>query len=146
MIRRLSLAISINIFKEFPIVQIIIITVICWIVVIHLIIYRPYVTKSTNLIQISVEICVAVSYTAAGLLISDNINKEPVGWTIFISVNLSYIIQLIHIIFTALKKLHAKIQARRGRNRTSPAYKLDNSIMRLSDIQREINTKQFLQD
>jgi hypothetical protein len=145
MIRRLALAISMNLFKEFPIAQISIISVMCWIVVIYLIIYRPYLKKSNNLIQIIVEICVAVSYTVAGLLINDNTNKEIIGWTIFISANLSYIIQLISIIFPVLKKLYLKIKARRERRRKS--IPLNNKI---ADIRRNIqvktNTMEVLQD
>lgn len=140
MIRRLMLAISFNIIKDYPIIQMSIISASCWSIVLYLVIYRPYQDKKTNIIQVSVEICISVVYSVLILLLNQIIDKEAVGWIIFISVNLSYIINLIPILFIAIMKIINRIRAYRDHNNPTKAnIKEESSYNMSSNITRPQN-------
>jgi hypothetical protein len=109
-IRRLILAISINLLKEIPFVQVLIISIFCWIVVLYLIIYRPYHNKTINVIQIIVEVCVATAYTVPICIIKGYLQQGLAGLIIYASINISYIVQLLPILLNAFQKLRAKIR------------------------------------
>ncbi len=116
MIRRIILAIGFHLIKMNSIIQLCAISLPCWSVVVYLLIYRPFVNKSTNMVQIVVEICVSVVYTIPGLLLKKEIDPEVIGWIIFSFINISYIIQLVPIILNAVRKLIRLIKSRRNKS------------------------------
>ena len=90
--------------------QVITCSLACWGVVAYLILYWPYADNKTNLLQLAVEICVAIVYTAAGILLQIDVDEEIIGWIIFVCVNLSFALQLSSIFLNAIKKLAAKFK------------------------------------
>lgn len=127
MIRRFNLAFCLHFIRNYPVAQVSAISLSCWSVVMFLMLFKPYLDKLTNIAQILVEICVAIAYTVPGLLIYKTLDRETVGWIVTISINLSYIIQLLPILYKAIQKLYAKIKAKRVQNR-------------LNDQSRQIDT------
>jgi hypothetical protein len=143
MIRRLILALSFNLFKDYTIIQISMVILSCWSIVLYLVIYKPYIQKMTNMIQISVEICISIAYTVLILLLKQELDQEAVGWIVFLSVNLSYIINLLPILMDAVKKLILRIRAKRddpnlnaniGMRRHSDIVPSRNDILRVESI------------
>ncbi len=130
MIRRYILIICFHLLREHPVAQVTIISLSCWLVVIYLAIYKPYIDQNTNFIQILVEMCVAIAYTVPGFLINDKLEQKTAGWMIFISVNLSYIIQLIPMLLNVIKKIYFKIKGRRQiHDNTSTSIKNQRSVI-----------------
>jgi hypothetical protein len=111
MIRRYILVICLHLLRNYPIVQVTTVSLFCWIVAIHLIVYRPYLDITNNLTQIIVEICVAAAYTGPLFLLNGVSDQETIGWVIFISANLSYIIQLLPILIKVSKKLYTRYRS-----------------------------------
>lgn len=97
--RRLILSVCFIILKDTPLIQNLIVEVVCLLVLVYLIIYRPYISNLMNSVQIANEACILCAYCFCGLFYYDlGLSEVFHGWMILGCVYLSYIIHIVVVL------------------------------------------------
>jgi hypothetical protein len=112
MARRLILAGSIHFLRNFPIIQLVICVIVCWIMFLYVAIIKPFISRSNNIINIGTELCISVAYTLIMLYKFIFIYKDVIIWAIFSIVYLSYALKYGSILYNLLKLIKDKLRPR----------------------------------
>jgi hypothetical protein len=122
-IRRIVLAISFNFLREYPLLQVMVCSISCFMVsVTQIFIYitylRPFKTRAMNMLNIVSEMNVTIGFTMNILFIVDTgTDDKIVAWCILASIVMTYLIHNILIFFNIIGIIIQKFRERCTRTR-----------------------------
>jgi hypothetical protein len=111
--RRLILSGSIHILRNYPEAQLTICGIGCWMIFIYVTFSRPFILKSNNFVNIGMELCISVAYTAVGMYKYGLVGKDVITWGIFVVIYLSYALNYGLLLYNLLKVIKNKMQPNR---------------------------------
>lgn len=114
--RRLSIPVSVNLLKEAPMAQTLVCSISCLIVLIHLIVFRPYKDKVLNAIFIMIEMSVFICYSCTVILVRLKTDQEVIMWIMLACTYTSYMLHSVLGYYKILKIVYQYIRSRSNIN------------------------------